>query len=120
MAKPMYRLTKRLKFEAAHRIPGHPGKCDRLHGHTYLVDVEVVGEDLDDLGILVDFGHLKELEGQLPDHTFLNEVLPSGVPTTAEGLARHFYLEFRRQVPQISAVTVHEGPNSWCRFEEVP
>lgn len=114
----MYKLTKRLKFEAAHRIPGHPGKCDRLHGHTYLVDVEVKGTDLDALGILVDFGAMKELESLLPDHTYLNESLPESVYTTAEGLSQHFYRLFKEQIPQVSAVTVHEGPNSWCRFEE--
>jgi len=113
----MYRLTKRLKFEAAHRIPGHPGKCDRLHGHTYFVDVEVKGTDLDALGILIDFNHLKELEALLPDHTYLNETLP-GIQTTAEGLSRHFYQVFKARVPEVAAVTVHEGPNSWCRFEE--
>jgi 6-pyruvoyltetrahydropterin/6-carboxytetrahydropterin synthase len=113
----MYRLTKRLKFEAAHRIPGHPGKCDRLHGHTYFVDVEVAGSDLDALGILVDFNALKALEALLPDHTYLNEELP-GVQSTAEGLSRHFFQVFRDRIPQVVAVTVHEGPNSWCRFEE--
>jgi 6-pyruvoyltetrahydropterin/6-carboxytetrahydropterin synthase len=113
----MFKLTKRVKFEAAHRIPGHPGKCDRLHGHTYLVDIEVSGDDLDSLGILIDFSALKELEALLPDHTYLNESLP-GVLTTAEGLSRHFFQQFRDRIPQVTAVTVHEGPNSWCRYEE--
>lgn len=26
-------VTKSTTFEAAHRLPGHRGKCDRLHGH---------------------------------------------------------------------------------------
>lgn len=112
----MFKLTKRLKFEAAHRIVGHPGKCDRLHGHTYVVDVEVSGEDLDELGILIDFNRLKALEALLPDHSYLNESLP-GVPSTAEGLSRHFFQLFQAEVPQVCAVTVYEGPNSWCRFE---
>lgn len=114
----MFRLTKRLAFEAAHHIPDYPGKCARMHGHSYLVDVEVQGEDLDALGILIDFNHLKALKELLPDHTVLNDSLP-GVPSTAEGLSRHFYQAFKSRIPAISAVTVHEGPNSWCRFEEV-
>jgi 6-pyruvoyltetrahydropterin/6-carboxytetrahydropterin synthase len=114
----MYRLTRRLKFDAAHVIPGHSGKCARLHGHTYYVDVELLGDTLDDLGILVDFGTVKEVvEPLLPDHQYLNEVLPAGVPTTAEGLSKYFYEQFRAKLPQLVAVTVHEGPNSWCRFE---
>lgn len=114
----MYKLTKRLKFEAAHRIPGHPGKCDRLHGHTYLVDIEVKGTQLDELGILIDFGVMKELEKFLPDHTYLNESLPTDVKTTAEGLSKYFFTCFKARLPEVCAVTVHEGPNSWCRFEE--
>lgn len=113
----MYRLTKRLKFEAAHFIPDYPGKCARMHGHTYMVDVEVSGEDLDALGILLDFGQLKQLEELLPDHSVLNESLP-GIRSTAEGLARHFYQQFKARLPMVTAVTLHEGPNSWCRFEE--
>lgn len=113
----MYKLTKRLKFEAAHRIVGHPGKCDRLHGHTYYVDVEVRGTDLDELGILIDFNVLKDLERLLPDHTYLNESLPD-ICSTAEGLSQHFYRQFKEIVPAVCAVTIHEGPNSWCRFEE--
>lgn len=113
----MYRVTRRLKFDAAHVIPNHPGQCSRLHGHTYFVDVEVTGDSLDELGILVDFGTIKEVcEPLLPDHQFINEVLPD-VPSTAEGLSKHFFEQFQAQIPQITAVTVHEGPNSWCRFE---
>ncbi|HEY9765856.1 MAG TPA: 6-carboxytetrahydropterin synthase [Chroococcales cyanobacterium] len=119
----MYRLTKRLQFEAAHRIPDYPGKCRNLHGHTYFVDVEVCGEDLDRLGILLDFNEIAKLKEILPDHSLLNESLPEGVNTTTEGLSRYLFGCFRealREVPRISlsAVTVHEGPNSWCRFEE--
>lgn len=113
----MYTLTKRLKFEAAHRIPGHPGKCDRLHGHNYVVDVEVRGTQLDELGILVDFELMKKLGRYLPDHQYLNEVLPHVQPT-AEGLSRYFHDLFKLELPEVSAVTVYEGPDAWCRYQE--
>ena len=45
-------------FSSAHIIPGH-GKCGCLHGHTYAIHVVIKGE-LDDTGILVDFGELKK------------------------------------------------------------
>lgn len=116
----MFRVTRRLKFDAAHRIPGHPGKCDRLHGHTYFVDVEVQGDQLDQLGILVDFGIIKEAGDRLlPDHQYLNEFLPH-VPPTAEGLSRYLFERFKAEIPQVVAVTVHEGPHSWCRYEQTP
>src|SRR5690348_9471038 len=117
----MFRLTRRLKFDAAHRIPGHPGKCDRLHGHTYFVDIELTGDQLDNLGILEDFGTVKSVcKPLLPDHQYLNDVLPADVPTTAEGLSRYFFHLFRPHLPQLTAVTVHEGRDAWCRYEETP
>ena len=38
------RIGKLFKFEAAHRLPNHPGKCKNLHGHSYKLEVVVNGE----------------------------------------------------------------------------
>ena len=75
-------ITRKLKFEAGHRIPRHESKCKHLHGHSYVVhvtveplaaDIENCG--LDDLGRVLDFGILKSrLQTWLDesmDHTFL-------------------------------------------------
>lgn len=48
-----------LSFCCAHRIVGHEGKCANLHGHNYLLTVEVTGEVLDSVGRVADFSHLK-------------------------------------------------------------
>jgi len=49
-----------LYFSAGHRIKGH-AQCYRPHGHTYFVDVTYIpkNDTLDDLGMIIDFGHLK-------------------------------------------------------------
>ena len=46
----MYTLKVEGAFEAAHRVAGYPGKCDRLHGHNWVVEAVVKGKELDELG----------------------------------------------------------------------
>lgn len=55
------RVTAEFAFDAAHRIPGHPGKCAYLHGHTYHLEVTVGAERLDALGMVMDFDDLRAL-----------------------------------------------------------
>ena len=90
-----FELSVELDFAAAHQIPGHPGKCARMHGHNYRVVVQVAGDELNELGMLVDFGDVRKVcqgvIGEL-DHRTLNE-LPAfaSVPPTSEHIARHIY-----------------------------
>lgn len=55
------RLTTALAFDAAHRIPGHPGRCTYLHGDTYHLEVTVGAEQLDRLRMVIGFDDLKVL-----------------------------------------------------------
>jgi 6-pyruvoyltetrahydropterin/6-carboxytetrahydropterin synthase len=50
-------------FSAGHRVHGHEGKCQHLHGHNYRVHFEVVPIDgaLDGVGRVMDFGAIKVL-----------------------------------------------------------
>ena len=69
----MYEIEVKSAFEAAHYIRNYPGKCARLHGHNWTVAAIVRGNDLDDLGMLIDFKVLKgELNRVLEefDHSF--------------------------------------------------
>lgn len=71
-----------LHFEAAHYLPGHP-ECGEVHGHTYVVSVEVTGELVG--GMIVDFADLKKVvRGCLPDHVLLNDKMTN---PTVENLA---------------------------------
>ena len=83
----MYTLIVHASFEAAHDIPGHKGKCARLHGHSYKVEAEFSGTELDSIGMLCDFTDLKAVLNEfLPDHTYLNDIMPFS--TTAENVSR--------------------------------
>ncbi|MBR1647609.1 MAG: 6-carboxytetrahydropterin synthase QueD [Selenomonadaceae bacterium] len=123
----MYEISVRAAFEAAHFINGYNGKCSRLHGHNWTVEAVVCGENLDKLGMLVDFKILKaELKKILDefDHRFLNELETFAAENpTAENLARNIFRklstsEIFSASTKLFAVKVHESPNSCVTYYE--
>lgn len=60
------RLTKQFSFEMAHSLWNYTGLCKNLHGHSYKLDVTVIGEPISDesnpvQGMVIDFGDLKAI-----------------------------------------------------------
>ena len=60
------RITRRLEFDAGHRIPHHESQCRHLHGHRYAIEVTVSGDVIVDdrdpeQGMVADFGEIKAL-----------------------------------------------------------
>lgn len=53
------KVTKQMWTETAHRLPRHPGRCRFLHGHSYLWEVTLEGDELGPNGMLLDFSELK-------------------------------------------------------------
>lgn len=79
-------VAKQYTFAASHLLPNHKGKCARLHGHNYRVEVGVAGYILNPLeqqsseGMLLDFDDLDAIVKPLIDrldHQHLNDVLPA-------------------------------------------
>jgi 6-pyruvoyltetrahydropterin/6-carboxytetrahydropterin synthase len=73
-------ITRRLEFDAGHRIPNHDGQCRHLHGHRYAIEVTLTGDVANhpgkaDDGMVLDFGDIKRLTNQYIvepwDHAFL-------------------------------------------------
>jgi 6-pyruvoyltetrahydropterin/6-carboxytetrahydropterin synthase len=60
------RVAKRFRWEAAHRLPGHAGLCRHLHGHSYRMTIEILGEIGAD-GMVMDFQDIKRMVGPLID-----------------------------------------------------
>ena len=116
-------ISKTFRFEAAHQLPNHDGKCQQLHGHSYRVVVQARGPikgatGESDEGMVLDFARLKLAWGPVHarfDHQCLNDVVPDGVLTTAENLAAFLLDELRAAVPQVFAVTVWETPDCCAR-----
>jgi 6-pyruvoyltetrahydropterin/6-carboxytetrahydropterin synthase len=59
----MITCTKRLEWDAAHRVLRHESKCGSLHGHRYSAEIKVSADQLDHVGRVVDFGCIKEKVG---------------------------------------------------------
>lgn len=80
MPDPRVLIRLRKTFDASHQLPYHQGKCARLHGHTYRVEVGLSGPVRADRpedpqsGMVLDFASVKSaLAGLLPDHLSLND-----------------------------------------------
>src|ERR1044071_8601691 len=81
-------------FSSAHQLRGYKGKCENLHGHNYKIEIYARGSELDNIGLLVDFGELKQAadEGVADlDHRNSNELPPfeEALNPSAETLARY-------------------------------
>ncbi len=60
------RITKQFSFETGHALYGYDGKCKNVHGHSYRLDVTVIGEPIADntnvkFGMVIDFSDLKKI-----------------------------------------------------------
>lgn len=57
----MVKCTRRIEFDAAHRVIGHKNKCQFLHGHRYVLEVTAQSSELDNLGMVMDFAEMKKI-----------------------------------------------------------
>ena len=60
------RITKQFSFETGHALYGYDGKCKNVHGHSYRLDVTVIGQPIRDtshvkFGMVIDFSDLKKI-----------------------------------------------------------
>lgn len=73
-------ITRRLEFDAGHRIPDHRSQCRHLHGHRYVIEITLSGKIIDKAGdaangMVMDFSQVKQLAREhlvdAWDHAFL-------------------------------------------------
>lgn len=121
-----YTLKIRTEIAASHIIEGHPGKCSRLHGHNWKIDVEVTTTRLDALGMGMDFSDLKAETKAVTeplDHRHLND-LPgfAGINPTAENVAAYVYHEVGERLGklgfQVARVTIWETDRASVTYSE--
>lgn len=76
----MLTITRKLEFDAGHRIPDHKSQCRNLHGHRYTLEITLVGQVIEqegnsDNGMIMDFSDVKALAKEhlvdVWDHAFL-------------------------------------------------
>ena len=117
--KTMFQVSVEETFSAGHALRGYKGKCENPHGHNYRVRVNVEGEQLDSIGLLFDFSHLKRILRDLigdVDHKFLND---QAAVRRHQSVGRKYRQVFLRRdrpgrcarcanAPRINSITVWE------------
>ena len=121
----MFELKVVTHFAAAHQLEMVGEKCENLHGHNWKVEVYVAGENLNNAGVLMDFGEIKKSVAEIMtrlDHKFLNEVEPfhDGYQPSSENIASTIYTELQALLREanvsISSIQVYESPQSCITY----
>ena len=118
-------VSKEFTFDAAHHLHAYEGKCMNLHGHTYKVVFGISGF-LDDRGLMIDFGDIKEIWKKeieiFLDHRYLNETLPP-MNTSAENMVYWIFekmaealTRFENQGARVEFVRLFETPTSYAEM----
>ena len=122
----MYTISVQAHYDAAHLLRDYDGKCARIHGHRYVVQVALQMAEVGSSGMGYDFGdmkgHLKTLVARF-DHQNLNDIPPfTEIESTAENQARFFFDEMKKLIPPELAggllyARVSESPGQWAQYE---
>jgi 6-pyruvoyltetrahydropterin/6-carboxytetrahydropterin synthase len=95
----MFEVTIEETFAAGHALRNYRGKCENVHGHNYRCQVTVEGEQLNEIGLLVDFVELKRALHSVVDrldHQWLNDFPPfDKINPSAENIAKFIYDEIQ-------------------------
>jgi 6-pyruvoyltetrahydropterin/6-carboxytetrahydropterin synthase len=98
----MYEVTVEAGFSSGHYLRNYHGRCENPHGHNYKVRVTLIGAELDQTGLLLDFKQLKLVLRPVIDridHQMLNDLEPFTVLNpSAENIARYFYDQTSQQL----------------------
>lgn len=109
-------IRKQFRFEAAHVLPNHPGKCARVHGHSYRVEVALRGqlqtagpatgmiEDFDTVRAIVHERVLDEL-----DHRSLNDLIDN---PTCERIVQWIWKRLQPVLPALDELVLWETATS--------
>ncbi len=124
----MYELMVESSFSAAHQLRGYKGKCERLHGHNWRVQVTVSSERLNEIDLVIDFHELKKMVKEVIsglDHSFLNEVFPfTEINPSSENIAKWLYDSIKKKIEKdykainLSSVTVWESETASATYYE--
>lgn len=120
-------ISKEFRFEAAHKLPHHDGKCQRLHGHSWIGRVYVKGNKLHETGtkqgMIIDYGdikkYLKPLLENFLDHHYLNETTGLLNPTS-EAIAKWIFERLEEQgLPGLYSVEIRETCTSSAIYTKI-
>jgi 6-pyruvoyltetrahydropterin/6-carboxytetrahydropterin synthase len=121
----MFELKVVTHFAAAHQLKMVAKKCENLHGHNWKVEVCIAGEKLNEAGVLVDFGVLKQNVSEIMtrlDHNFLNELeyFDDSNPPSSENIAQYIASSLQAMLKdpeiRVTSVTAWESENACATY----
>lgn len=124
MAK--YTVSQICYFSAAHVLRDYPLACERLHGHNYKVIIAVSANQLDKLGMVVDYVVVQEIAYKyinVLDHQYLNNIPPfdKELNPTAENVAAWLFNNIAQDLNdsrvQLESVTIWETDHNYVKYE---
>lgn len=94
-------IEKEFRFEASHVLPKHPGKCSRLHGHSWVLRVGVKGTIDPETGFVMDYSELKKcVDSNITDRLDHSHLGYGGSYTRAQIDANEDYIAIDKyQIP---------------------
>lgn len=118
-----YELKQHFQIEAARFLPNLPKDhpCSRLHGHSFKIILQLVGEIDSKIGWVQDYHEISEVMKPLLlqlDHRVLNEVDGLSNPTS-ELLAKWIYDRALVKLPLLKSVSILETPNTECKYPAI-
>ncbi|TYQ30511.1 6-carboxytetrahydropterin synthase QueD [Pseudanabaena sp. UWO310] len=120
----MWIISKEFRFDAAHKLPHHDGKCQRLHGHSFVGKVSIKSDSLksegSQVGMVLDYGiikkYLEPMRDRYLDHHYLNESTGLENPTSEE-LARWIFNYLKQDgLEGLYSVEIQETCTSSCIY----
>lgn len=120
----MYKLMVNESFAAAHQLRGYAGKCETLHGHNWRVQLYVTAEQLNKIGLALDFTDMKKCLHnilQTLDHTTLNTLHPfQDQNPSSENIAGYIFEKASEELKgfsvQVASVRVWESDNAYAEY----
>jgi 6-pyruvoyltetrahydropterin/6-carboxytetrahydropterin synthase len=123
----MFEVTVQAGFSSGHYLRNYHGKCENPHGHNYRVLVTLIGEELDEAGMLLDFKLVKHVlrpTVEYLDHQMINDLEPfTTVNPSAENLAKYFFEKTAEHLGhmeqhrvRIKDCTVFETDTSFAKY----
>lgn len=120
----MYEIKVKSSFSAAHNLRNYDGKCERLHGHNWIVEAIFRYRKLDDNGLAIDFKIAKaalKCAIESLDHAYLNELLYfRKTNPTSENVAKFIYDSVKKKMKSVHSIAVWENEQSSAIYTEAP
>ena len=118
----MYEIRVESRFAAQHQLKMYDNRYEPLHTHDWRVRAVIAADDLDEIGVAVDFCRVKQWLDQIVEPFRvgrMNEVLGPHNPS-AERTAQYVYERLLELLPGrvvLRAVEVMEAQGCWARYE---